>query len=132
MGPTLKRLYKIYDKKFDYYSILNIAIDLIKNIKIFHDLGYVHRALKPDNLVYGNLCYENYDMRNEIGILDFNNSKINIGADGIIKYSNKKVKCHGNKCYSSSNVLNDRDIGKKNDIISTFYILIYFFCQTLP
>ena len=42
------------------------------------------------------------------------------------------VKCQGNKCFSSSNALKDKDVRKKDDIISIFYILIYFFCQTLP
>lgn len=50
MGPTLKSLYKLCDKIFDFYTIINIAIDLIKNIKILHDCGFLHRDLKPDNL----------------------------------------------------------------------------------
>ena len=132
MGPNLKSLYKICNKIFDYYTILNIAYDLIKNIKVFHELGYIHRDLKPDNLVYSNLSYENNDKKDEIGIIDFSNSKINIGQDGYTKYSNKMVKCQGNKCFSSSNALKDKDVRKKDDIISIFYILIYFFCQTLP
>ena len=53
MGPTLKSLFNLCNKKFDIFTIINIAIDLIKNIQIFHNLGFVHRDLNPDNLVYG-------------------------------------------------------------------------------
>ena len=59
MGPNLKILHKLCDNKFDYYTTINIAIDLIQNIKILHSLGFIHRDLKPDNLVFGNFCFEN-------------------------------------------------------------------------
>lgn len=132
MGPTLKSLYKLCDQIFDFYTIINIAIDLIKNIKILHDFGFLHRDLKPDNLAYGNLSYENYYSKNEIGIIDFSNSKINLFPNGKIRYSKRIVKCAGNKFYSSPNALKDKDTGKKDDLISIFYILIYFFRQDLP
>ena len=57
----------------------------------------------------------------------FSNAKINIFPNGKIKYLKKKVKCAGNKIYSSPNALKDKDIGKKDDLINIFYILIYFF-----
>lgn len=132
MGPNLKVLYKICNKNFDYYTVVNIAIDLIKNIKVLHDLGFIHRDLKPDNLVYGNLCFENYESRNEIGIIDFSHSKIKYKSNGELKYSNKKVKFRGNYCFSSTNALNCNDINEKDDIISIFYILIYFMKGSLP
>lgn len=132
MGPDLKILHKLCNKKFNYYTVINIAIDLIKNIKILHDLGFLHRDLKPDNLVFGNLCFENCDKKKEIGIIDFSNAKINIGANGRLKYSNKKIKCMGNKSFSSTNVLNNKDASKVDDIISIVYILIYFYQGKLP
>ena len=76
-------------------------------------MGFIHRDLKPDNLCYGNLCHENYESKNEIGILDFSNSKINIDIDGKLKNSNKKTKQKGNKYFSSTRALNDKDVGKQ-------------------
>ena len=132
MGPNLQFLFSICNKKFDYFTVINIAIDLIKNIKILHNLGYIHRDLKPDNLVFGNLCLENYDKRKEIGIIDFGNSKININSSGKFKHIKKKVKCKGNRCFSSTKALKEKDVGFKDDIISIFYILIYFLKGKLP
>ena len=132
MGPNLKLLHKICDKKFDYYTVINISIDLLKHIEILHGLGFVHRDLKPDNLVFGNLCYENSNMKNEIGIIDFSNCKINIKSNGEIKFCNNKVECQGNRCFSSTNALKDKDVNYKDDLISIFYILIYFMKGELP
>jgi hypothetical protein len=132
MGPNLQILFRICNKRFDYYTVINIAIDLIKNIQILHHLGYIHRDLKPNNLVFGNLCLENYDKRKEIGIIDFGNSKININSSGKFKHINKKVKCKGNRCFSSTKALEDKDVGIKDDLISIFYILIYFLRGKLP
>ena len=132
MGPNLKLLHKICNKSFDYYTIINIGIDLINNIKIIHESGFIHRDLKPDNLAHGNLCFENIIRKNEIAILDFSNSKIFVNSAGKFRYSNKKTKCMGNKCFSSTKALNDEDIGKLDDIKSIFYILIYFLDGSLP
>jgi serine/threonine protein kinase len=132
IGPTLKSLYKLCEQIFDSYTIINIEIDLIKNIKILHDCGFFHRELKPDNLAFGNLSYENYYSKNEIGILDFSNSKINLFPNGKIRYLKRKVKYAGNKFYSSSNALKGKDTCKKDDLIRIFYILKYFFRQDLP
>lgn len=132
MGPNLELLHKICNKSFDYYTIINIGIDLIKNIKILHDSGFIHRDLKPDNFAHGNLCFENNIRKNEIAILDFSNSKILVNSLGKFRFSKKKTKCKGNKCFSSTKALNDEDIGKIDDIQSIFYILIYFLDGSLP
>ena len=38
----------------------------------------------------------------------------------------------GNKSYSSTNALKDKDVSQIDDIISIFYILIYFYKGNLP
>ena len=44
----------------------------------------------------------------------------------------KKISCMGNHTFSSNNALSDNDTTKKDDIISLFYILIYFYRGDLP
>lgn len=132
MGPDLSLLFDICQKKFDILTVLNIGIDLTTNLKILHDRGFLHRDLKPDNLVFGNLCIENFKNKNNIGIIDFGNAKKIFDVNGEIKYSNKKISCMGNHSFSSNNALRDMDVYKKDDIISLFYILIYFFRGNLP
>ena len=64
MGFNLNDLFKLCDRNFDLITVINIGIDLIKNIKILHDKGFIHRDLKPDNLVFGCLCPENIKFKN--------------------------------------------------------------------
>jgi serine/threonine protein kinase len=132
MGFTLKSLFKVCDLNFDFFTIMKIGIDLISNIKILHDLGFVHRDLKPGNIVYGNLSFENFNMKNQIGIIDFGNSNLILDSKGNIKYSDKITKCAGNRCFSSNNALKGYDATKMDDIISIIYILIYFNNGNLP
>ena len=89
MGPNLNLLFNMCLCIFDIHTVLNIGIDLISNLKILHNIGVIHRDLKPDNLTDVNLCRENYKFKNQIGIIDFGNAKLLYGVNGEIKYSKK-------------------------------------------
>ena len=132
MGPSLDILFKLCDKNFDFSTLINIGIDIFTNLKILHDLGFAHRDLKPNNLVFGNLSYENNKWKDQIGIIDFGHSKVLLDEYGQIQYSKQCKSCIGNKYFASNDVLMGNDFTKKDDIISVIYILIYFHLGTLP
>ena len=132
MGIDLKSLFRICDNSFDLPTTMKIGIDLITNLKILHDIGYVHRDLKPDNLAFGPLCPENIKYRNTIGILDLGNAKFLYRKNGTINYKKGKVRRCGNKYYASTNALLNKDTLPFDDIESIFYILIYFYKGELP
>ena len=127
MGFDLKTLFKLCDKKFDLITTLNIGIDIIKNLKILHEAGFIHRDLKPDNLVFGPLCEENIKYKNDIGISDFGNSKFLKKKNGSINYTSKFYKCRGNRMFSSSNELLDIDIQHPMMILNLLSIFLYIF-----
>ena len=52
----MKCLFGICENKFDLITVINIGIELIKNIKIIHENGFAHRNLKLNNLVFSSLC----------------------------------------------------------------------------
>ena len=39
--------------KFCYQQVVGLGIKLIKIIEKFHDLGFVHCDIKPDNILFG-------------------------------------------------------------------------------
>ena len=92
MRFDLKSLFKLCQMKLELLSVINIDLDAIINLQILYNNGYIHKALKPDNLAFGTLCFENLK-----GILDFGNSKILHKKNGRLNHSNVKKGCFGNK-----------------------------------
>ena len=127
MGFDLHTLFKICDHDFNIITTINIGIELLDNIKILHDRGFLHRDLKPDNIVFGPMCEENIKYKNNIGIIDFGNSKLLMKKNGSINYTTKIYECRGTRTFASNNALQDIDTKKIDDIESIFYIMIYFF-----
>lgn len=114
------------------FIVVNIGIDLIINLQILHNNGYVHRDIKPDNLAFGPLCLENLKYKNRISILDFGKTKIFHKKNGALNFSNGKKGCFGNKSFSSNNALLEKDVLPFDDIESIFYLMIYFLNGSLP
>jgi len=52
-GVNLENYYFSQNCKFSKISIYSLAIDLIKNLKILHDAGYVYNDVKLDNIMTG-------------------------------------------------------------------------------
>lgn len=89
----------------------NIYEKLTTVVKKLHNCGYVHRDLKPDNILVKN---------NEIYLIDLGfSTKISN------KYYNKKI---GSILFSSYNTHSSKyQYRKKDDIISCYYIVCYLF-----
>ena len=97
MGPSLELLFSICNRKFDLYTVINIGIDVIKNLEILHYCGIIHRDLKPNNLSFGciNLNYKKF--KTEIGILDFGSSVSLIRQKNWISDKKRKNFIYGKK-----------------------------------
>lgn len=132
MGPSLDLLLSICNGKFDFYTVIYIGIDVIKNLEILHNRGFIHRDLKPNNLAFGclNLNYRKY--KTDIGILDFGSSG-SIIKQNVFTIEKKRKNCiYGKKIYTSNNVLKGKLFNKIDDVISLFYILVKLKTGTLP
>ena len=63
---------KNQNKRFSLKTVLMIGLQVIDRLEAYHKIGYVHRDIKPDNLVIG------LNEKNQtVYLIDFGISKIN-------------------------------------------------------
>ena len=53
LGVSLVDILKRNKLKFSYQQTIALGVQLIQALEKFHDLGYVHCDLKPDNILFG-------------------------------------------------------------------------------
>ena len=78
LGETLEKLLLDTKKEFTISEILNFLIQMTKHIEIMSSNGYVHRDIKPNNIIVNNSTYYIIDG----GICKDTNSNINLTVTG--------------------------------------------------
>ena len=112
--------------------VAQIGIQLVDQVKLFHDQGFVHNDIKPDNVLV------NYKFRNcqpikvdqlskceEAIIIDFGLSKEYIGQDGIHVQNFLLEKYKGYPAFLSKNALLRNTPSRRDDLIALVLSLIY-------
>ena len=124
LGFSLEKVFNSNNKKIRMKSILLFATKMIEIIKYIHNLGFLHRDLKPDNFVF-DLDAEN------IFLIDFGLSKKYVEDNSHIKIETNK-RFVGTARYASINTHNGIEQSRRDDLESIMYILIYLFKGSLP
>ena len=53
LGVSLVDILKRNKLKFSYLQTCALGVQIVQALEKFHDLGYVHCDLKPDNILFG-------------------------------------------------------------------------------
>ena len=127
LGPSLYQLFLKNKKKFSINEICCIGIQCIERLKTIHSKNYIHRNIKPENFKIGltdpNVIY----LQNFYLCEKFRSDTTKKHAE--LTMANKIV---GTERYGSVNALKGWRQGRKDDLESLCYMLIYFFLGKLP
>ena len=148
LGPSLDKLFKYCERIFPLKTVCLIGKEMVKRLESMHEKGLLHRDLKPNNLTWGNYN-SSYNNLSKIESENNINYKLDINTIYLIDFG---LSCsfyeHGltTKHYKLKNGLNfvgtlryaalnsHKGIrqGRRDDLESMLYILIYFLKGKLP
>ena len=144
LGPSLDKLFKYCGRIFPLKTVCLIGKEMVKRLESMHEKGLLHRDLKPNNLTWGNYNSSyNYFQNNT------NNDKLDINTIYLIDFglscsyyehglSTKHYKFKtglnfvGTLRYACLNSHKGIRQGRRDDLESMIYILIYFLKGKLP
>ena len=129
LGKSLETLFKENDNKFSLKTVCMLAEQMISRLEYIHKKYILHRDIKPDNFTIGRGKKSHI-----IYLIDFGLAKKYKSSKGNhehIKYSENK-KLIGTARYASINALKGCEQGRRDDMESLGYVLMYFLRGNLP
>jgi len=99
-----------------------VASGLLRALESFHTEGYIHRDVKPANFA---VSPPGEDATAGRWILiDFGLARRYVGEDGALLPERHDASFRGSTTYASINAHEDKDLGRRDDLWSWFYILV--------
>ncbi|CAD8211376.1 unnamed protein product [Paramecium octaurelia] len=127
LGKNLESVVRKCGGNFELGTSLKIAIQMIDRIETLHNCRFLHRDIKPDNFVL-----EAGPSPKLIYLIDFGLSKHYINSKGDHIQYIKKAGLIGTARYASISAHDEMEQGRKDDLESIGYVLIYLASGTLP
>jgi serine/threonine protein kinase len=129
LGPTLEELFEFCNYKFSIKTTLMIGIQLLNRIEKIHNLGIIHRDIKPDNFLIGV-----GKMKSRVYLIDLGLSKRYIKHQTTNEHIDYKTNVSFTGSFRFSSLRNHKGIeqSRRDDLESIGYMLIYFLKGKLP
>jgi len=114
--------------RFSLLTTLKLGLQMLRAIEAIHDLGYLHRDVKPSNYAMGlapskrHLCF----------LIDFGLARRYVLPSGEVRPPRESAGFRGTARYASINSHQCNDLGRRDDLWSLFYVLIEFAKGQLP
>ncbi|CEL93162.1 unnamed protein product [Vitrella brassicaformis CCMP3155] len=126
LGGDLLRLREAAGR-FTVATTAKIGLQVVDVLEKVHDAGYIHRDMKPDNLMTGK-----GGQQGEVFLVDFGLAKKHLAANGRPIKARKDAVCAGTAYWGSPNVHAKRDLGRRDDLISLWIVLLEMMLNDLP
>jgi serine/threonine protein kinase len=128
LGPSLETLFRRCGKQFSLKTVLMIADQIFRIIQWVHQVGIIHRDIKPHNFVTGR-----GELRNKLYLIDFGVSAPYLDQRS---HEHRDYSRHngliGTAQYVSINTHLGDQQSRRDDLESVMYLLIRFLKGTLP
>eukprot|EP00003_Mantamonas_plastica_P018508 TRINITY_DN3027_c0_g2_i5.p1 TRINITY_DN3027_c0_g2~~TRINITY_DN3027_c0_g2_i5.p1 ORF type:complete len:384 (-),score=55.80 TRINITY_DN3027_c0_g2_i5:22-1173(-) len=128
LGDNLSDIRKSQpEQRFSLATSIRLGTQMLRAIEAMHKCGYVHRDIKPSNF-----CVGKSKKRKQVFILDFGLSRRIIEPDGEHRPERQNVGFRGTARYASIHSHHGKDLGRRDDLLSLFYVIIEFLVGALP
>ena len=128
LGPSLEDLHNLCGKQFSLKTSLMIFYQMLERIEYLHEMNYMHRDIKPDNILMG--LGQN---SNTVYMIDFGliRSVIDEATGQHISFAEDK-NLVGTCRYTSVNSHLGYELSRRDDLIALGYVIIYLIKGQLP
>ncbi|KAG2109531.1 casein kinase I isoform delta [Suillus clintonianus] len=128
LGPSLHDLFLAHDRKFSLHTVVNLGIQLLSRLEYIHSNNYVHCNIKPQNVLMG-LGH----LKHTAFIIDFGIAKEYWDTATRVHIPFRQNQClTGTPAFASINNHLGVDLGRRDDLESLTYMLIYLLRGSLP
>lgn len=129
LGHSLQELFDFCDKRFTLKTVLMLGEMILSRIEYIHFKNYIHRDIKPDNFVFGREEHS----KNNIFVIDFGLAKLYRNPYTFVHIPPKQGKAlAGTARYASLNAHLGNEQGRRDDLESFVYCLVFFLKGRLP
>ena len=126
-GPTLRQmLLKSKFQRFTVKTSVQIGLQLIDNLEALHKCGFTHNDIKLQNILVKDPNRKTLSS-SQISLIDFGLTERFLSQS--LKHAKQGVmpKFKGNCLFASHNAFRKITLSRRDDLISTCYLLIYLF-----
>ncbi|OHT04415.1 CK1 family protein kinase [Tritrichomonas foetus] len=127
LGPSLSQLCKILPTRtLSRYTLLHLGIHMIHCIQALHEMGYIHRDVKPGNFLIRPMRVH------PICFIDFGLARKYVTDTGAHKPPRKHPGYTGTYRFASLNAHEETELSRRDDLFSWFYSMVELADGRLP